>query len=112
MELSVHAKRNGELPLKGRIRQVLTKKRPVAGVIELQSFEYENVKLAVRVGKGTHTIDLSNFHKLRAHYDVSDRVTLSNSGHPSFDSIDSVERELFRDLREALGGGHPHACQN
>lgn len=107
MELSVYARRNGELPLKRRIRDVLTGRRQGSGLVELRDFDYHQVKLQVRVGAGTHTIDLSNLHKLRAHYDVTERVRVDATGHPSFDSMDAAAHDLLILMRQALGREHP-----
>lgn len=106
-ELIAHADRGlGKfLHLKGRVKEFLNGKRELKKLIELKehSFEYDNVKLELEVDKTSRTIDLSHIYKLRAYYDITDRVRMSENGHPEFESIDRNARELLKDLSDAIG---------
>ena len=107
MELIAHAERGlGKyLPLKGRVNEFLSGKRELKRLIELQeyNFEYDNIKLELEVNKKSRTIDLSDLYKIRAYYDITDRVRMSENGHPLFDSIDQNAHNLLDDLSVAIG---------
>lgn len=102
-ELVVSARRNKHIPILGRIHEFLNGNRELRGLIELQNFEYDTVKVEVEINKNHRTIDLANLHKIRAYYDITEEVQISDSGHPSFDSIDTVAMRLLGDLSEAIG---------
>lgn len=102
-ELIASAKRNKYLPIFGRIQEFLNGNRELRRIIELQNFEYDTVKVEVEINKNHRTIDLANLHKIRAYYDITEEVLISDSGHPSFDSIDNVAMRLLKDLSEAMG---------
>lgn len=102
-ELVVSAKRNKNISISGRIQEFLKGEKELNSLIELRNFEYDNIKLGIDFKKNHRTIDLSNLHKLRAYYDITDDVTVGDNGHPSFDSIDYLAKHLIEDLFEAIG---------
>lgn len=102
LELVLFARRNSHIPISRRVEQFLNNRRPINKLIELEHFDYQNVKLEVDF-EGTHrTVDLSNLHRLRAYYDVSTKVQLGTGGHPVFESISGVGKELLGDLGRAI----------
>jgi hypothetical protein len=105
VELSVVAKRKGGLPIIRRLLEVLGKTREINKLIELQHFEYENVKVEVNFGGIHRTIDLSKLNRFRAYFDISDQVKIGPGGHPAFENLDSIATGLLRDLAEAIGSG-------
>jgi hypothetical protein len=107
LELVVAAKRKGHIPIRHRLDQFLGNRRELTKLVELQHFDYENVKLEVSF-EGTHrTVDLSNLHRLRAYYDVSSRVTFGSGGHPTFESVSGLGLDLLHDLNSAIRKGEP-----
>ena len=78
---------------------------PLKNLIEITSpnFEYDDIKIKVRLNKKYRTIDLYNFNNLRPTIDISDDVKTLSSGHPEFDSINQIAIDLFKDLATNLG---------
>ena len=104
IELTVVAGRGWRIPLKNPIRNVLGGSKNVREMVELQNFEYDNVKVELDVAGSRRTLDLSNIMKIKAHYDITEELQVGSNGHPIFDSIDGIARNLMDDLLENLGG--------
>lgn len=103
-ELVVCAKRNRYIPVVSRIQEYMDHRRELRRLIELQNFEYDTVKVEVMIHKNRRTIDLSNLNKIKAYYDITEELQVSDTGHPQFDSIDNIAESLLRDLTAALYG--------
>ena len=58
--------------------------------------------IKVKLGKNTRTIDLSQTAQLRPYFDIDNEVDRQENGHPVFESIDRIARELIADLREEI----------
>lgn len=71
-------------------------------LIEITDFEYDIVKIEIKINGKNRTIDLSNLEKLRPIIDITDEVLRENSEHPKFNSINQIAIDLFRDLAEGL----------
>lgn len=106
-ELSVSVKRNDNLPILNPILEYLKGNRALNKIVELQDFNYEDIKVELMVNKTHRTISLTNLNKVRAYYDITDKVKEDKGGHPSFESIDKIARELLKDLNEALRKENP-----
>ena len=104
-ELAFTPKRGEGIPLLGRVQDVIGGKRKVTEMVELPDFEYENVKVELYVGESRKTLDLSNVMKMSAYVDVTPDIQLGRDGHPTFDSIETVARELMSSLVAKLGSG-------
>ncbi len=106
MELVVKIKSAQRFPFERRIRRCLNGKRKVQELIELEEtrFVYDNVKIVVKVGGRDRTVDLGNPKRLRATFDVTDRVQIGRGGHPRFESISEVAHEIMHDLENQLYG--------
>lgn len=91
---------NGKLPYKKGMND-----DPLKDLIEITSpnFEYDDIKIKVRLNKKYRTIDLYDFNNLRPTIDISDDVKTLSSGHPEFDSINQIAIDLFKDLATNLG---------
>ena len=100
MQLVVTARRGKTLPLVGRLKDVVSGKRQLQNMIELQDFPYDTVKVELNVNGRTRTVDLGNLGRARAYYDVDKDVKRGANGHPLFDSIDKVAEELLTDIRK------------
>jgi len=105
-EYVISAKRRGSIPILGRILEVLNGQRQLNELIEIQSFEYDKVKVEVDLNGNKRTIDLSDMSKLRAYIDVSQSVRLGNDGHPLFESIDEIAQGLLQDLWTQIRGNN------
>lgn len=104
-EIVLKAKR-GERFLSRHVRHWLD--RGLQGkILELAGLDVEasTVKLEVDLNNRRRVFDVSNMGRMRAYHDVSEQVAMDDSGHPRFESLDSVARELLADLKEELYGG-------
>lgn len=105
VELVVSARRNRRLPIIGRVRDVIDGRRNVREMVELHDFEYDTVKVEIEMEGSRRTIDLSDVMKLRAYYEVTSELQIGPNGHPVFNSIDGVARDLMGGLLDSLGTG-------
>jgi hypothetical protein len=106
LELIMHAKRNGHLPLVDKIREFLTQHKDLKAMYEIKDFDYDNVKLEVDVNGRLRTIDLSHIERLRTFYDVTDEIEMAPDGHPSYPSINLHARTLMNDILTTMGIEH------
>ncbi len=97
-ELVISAKRRGRIPIIGRILEVINGKRQLNELIEIKDFKYEKVKIEIDINGNKRTIDLSDINKIRPYIDITQNIKLGDNGHPLFNSIDAISRELLRDL--------------
>jgi hypothetical protein len=102
MQLVVSARRGKSLPLIGRVKDVLSKKRELQSMIELPAFPYETVRVEVNVNGRKRTVDLGNLARARAYYDVDQDVKRGLNGQPVFKSIDTVARDLLAEIFDQL----------
>lgn len=106
VEYVVRARRRHTLPIVGRIREFMDGRRDWHNIIELENFDYDEVKLEVDFGGSRRTLEMSHPEELRVRFDITEAVQLGNDGHPQFGSIDGIAREYARDLSGRLRGGH------
>ncbi|MDZ8056570.1 MAG: hypothetical protein RMX63_34665 [Aulosira sp. ZfuCHP01] len=109
-ELVLSAPKNGILPY--HIRSMFSTNLDkflnsddvsVGSIIEVQNFDYDNIKMQVRVGNSYKTVDISDMAKLRYYEDISG-IDLNTNGHPKFDIIDSRAKALLKDLAISVWG--------
>jgi len=114
-ELILSAPKNGILPY--HIRSMFSTNLDkflnsddvsVGSIIEVKNFDYDNIKMQVRVGNSYKTINLSDMGKLRYYEDISG-INLNANGHPKFDIIDSVAKSLLKDLAMSIWGDNVDA---
>ena len=72
-------------------------------MIELQDFDYDNVKVEIELAGSRKTLDLSNIMKLRAYYDITSELVVGPDGHPVFSSIDGIAQDLMGSLLSTIG---------
>ncbi|MFN6539342.1 MAG: hypothetical protein RM021_023730 [Nostoc sp. EkiNYC01] len=109
-ELVLSAPKNGILPhyIRSMISTNIDKflnsdDLSVGSIIEVNNFDYDNIKMQVRVGNSYKTIDISDMGKLRYYEDISG-LDLDINGHPKFDIIDSRAKSLLKDLAISIWG--------
>lgn len=106
IELKIKARRNKFLPLNKRVEKFVN--NPNASIFEIREFENlgfdgnHKSKINVRLGNSNRTIDLSDTMQLRPYYDIDAKVRKDASGHPEFNSIDSIAKEFISDLQKEL----------
>lgn len=77
-------------------------------LIEITDFEYDAVKIEIKIHDKKRTIDLSNLDKLRPILDITDEVERENSEHPEFDSINQIAIDLCIHLAKGLKIGNKY----
>lgn len=58
--------------------------------------------IRVKLGKNTRTIDISHVAQLKPYFDIDLEVEKGSNGHPVFESIDSISRNLILDLNDEI----------
>jgi hypothetical protein len=111
VEYTINAKRNRTLPIMSRLKEVLIGKREMNRLIEIENFDYSNVKIEVDLNGNRRTIDLSNPKQLRAYYDITDKLITTEDGHPAYNEVDVIAKELLTELSHMIRGG-ADASQN
>lgn len=104
VELVILPGRGRRIPLLGRLAEVIQGDRNVNNLIELEDFDYDNVKVELEVAGSHRTLDLSDVMRLKAHYDITGDLEIGQDGHPVFASIDQIARGLMNGLLDNLGG--------
>lgn len=102
-ELVVKTSRNGHFPILGRIKECVSKHRPLNQFIEIKNFEYDMVRIGVDFNGNLRTFDLSDLYKISPSLDVSAEVELKD-GHPTFTSINTVAERFLDDLSKQIRG--------
>lgn len=106
VELVIMARRGSFLPVKDRIRRFFNKEVELNKFIALKEtkFKYQDVKLKTKVGHSKRTVSLGSLKLLRSYYDISDDVKMDGAtGHPTFDSIDALAKDLASRIRKSMG---------
>jgi len=101
-ELIIHAGGDERIPIFPRIKAVLDGKRQVKNLVEIEGFEPQVVKLNINYGGKPRVIDLGRPNEMRAYEEITDKVETGIDGHPTFESIDKLARELLTELTTLL----------
>jgi len=106
VQISIKARRNKFLPLNDRVGRFID--HPNTRIFDIREFEAlgfdgeHKSKMVVSLGKSKRTIDLSDTANLRPYYDIDSEVQKNSSGHPEFNSIDTIAKGLMEDLQIQL----------
>ncbi|EQB3099723.1 hypothetical protein [Clostridium botulinum] len=84
------------------IRECILGQSSINNVIEIDGFEYENIKLEFKFGGKNKTINLSNIENISVNEDITNKVTLEN-GHPTKQSITPVLENIAVDYLNEMG---------
>ena len=98
VEMSFIAERGTKLPMLERLGEILEGKRNANELIEIREGGYDKVKVEVEINGKTRTFDLSSNAFVRPNIDITEDISIDQDGHPTFDSIDRVARDLLKDL--------------
>lgn len=92
------------------IKRYFDRHRAAGSVLELEGtrFPYDSVKIRVTFRGKERTVDLSNPKSMRAAFDITNQVTFSAAGHPTFVSISGVAKGILSDIKDELYGTGPH----
>lgn len=103
MELVVRTREAGRLRA---IQRYFEANPGMGGMLEIDEtrFQYDSVKVKVKMDGKERTMDLSNPTQLRAAFDITPLVEWSAAGHPTFASVSQAARDLLTDLSRQLYG--------
>jgi len=105
-EFVIYAKRashglRGIMPL---VRDAIRDRGGVQRLTEIADTEANRIKVAVKQGGRTRTLELADTLKMRAYYDITNDVRLNNVGLPLYASINRLAHALLRRQYDELGG--------
>jgi len=103
-EYQLCAFRNKRFPIVDPFMKFVASRGNLKGLIEVQDFDYDNIKLEILINKKRRTINLSNLDTIKAYYDITDRIIIGDDGHPKFSSINAVANEYLNDLAAVMYG--------
>lgn len=101
-ELSVRARPNKEIPIIGSILNCRQRNEDLSSLFSFDDFDYNTIRMEVKIGNDKRMVDFSNLYKLRAYFDITEDIAIGDNGHPTFESIDRVARDLLQAIREAI----------
>jgi hypothetical protein len=63
-----------------------------------KNFHPKSALIDVEINGKKRTINIQNLTKFRAYFDISPDVRLGNDGHPEFESVAQISRDLLNDI--------------
>jgi hypothetical protein len=103
VEYSIVAKRHSDLPVLNRlIRKLTDKNRANLHIVEPRGFKDSQVLVEVELNGHTRTINIKDANKIRAYFDITDRVKFGRDGHPTFRSMLRESKGLMDDVWRSL----------
>lgn len=104
METVIKAKRDRFLSIPAWVRDLANDRAPAGDVVEIDGVEFDDVKIVISDGGKMRTLSVNDVRKFRMSIDVTEDVDIDDeTGQPTFDSVDTVAREIIPELRTAIG---------
>lgn len=106
MEVSINAKKQKNINYyKNGILKLINREIENDELVEIEgfNFDYDEVKVELKVGKKRRTINLTDTTQVRGKFDVTEQVNIMDSGHPTYESIDREAEGLILDLGKGIG---------
>ena len=98
-EYIIKAKRNSELPVKNGLFDFLKSGKPIRDYYTVPGFDYDNVKVAVKLGNRTRNVDVGNKRSAPL-WELPGLVLERN--RPTFESVSAAVSELRGQLLDQL----------
>ncbi|HRG69311.1 MAG TPA: hypothetical protein PLS73_10710 [Saprospiraceae bacterium] len=102
IELKITAKQRHSLPFNNKVKKfVENPNAKLFDIKEMESLGFDGThksSIKANVENNTRTIDLSDTLQIRPYYDINSEVKKEISGHPKFDSIDNIAKQLIGNL--------------
>lgn len=112
VELKYIPGRGKGLPLIDKLLRFLDGNYEMTKLVEVSSFEYENVKVEIDLYGSKKTLDLSDTNKMNTNIDITQEVQMNDDGFPEFQSIDKIALDLLDDLLDLMGLDREYVEQN
>lgn len=85
--------------LKQKLKGLLKKNATIHDLIDFKDYDYDELKVDIRYGNSSKIIDMSDIFKLRAYFDVSDKVKIDlKTGTGTYSSLRKVFVEELQHL--------------
>ncbi len=104
-DLVITAHRNKQLPLLNKIRRFQNGKLGVKEFFDLKYFSYDKIQIEMVKSGNKRTLDLSEMNRIRAYFDITDKVKINKNGHPETQSTIIEAEKLLLDLKKSLKRG-------
>ena len=79
---------------------------PIAEMVDtldiIESFAPEEIKLQINIGKTQKTLIVDGEKMGRPSFDITEKIKISNNGHPELMSIDKEARQLLSEIRNTM----------
>lgn len=76
--------------------------RAFSDIVQIEGFEYNELKMDFKLGKTSKTVNLANVDNLQMIEDITDKVHLEG-GHPTFDSLKEQMKQTGKEYLLAKG---------
>jgi hypothetical protein len=98
--------RASNLPIFNKVRQAISNKQGVKQLFELEEVkDYDRVKIELKIGQTTKTIDLENCDDFNNSIDITDELAIDPvTGHPTIDSLKSTFWFYLADVCQQIYG--------
>lgn len=106
LELKLVAKRRSSLPYNNRVKKFID--NPNAVLFDIPEFSNlgfdggHKTSIRTRLGNNVRTIDLAETGLIRPYYDIDQEVSKESTGHPIFESINSITKDLLCEIQYEL----------
>jgi hypothetical protein len=97
LEFILRPKRKGYLN-SGVLLDYLSGKKAIGDLIEIESFEPDNVKAEISIDNRRRVIDFGQLARLRASFDISDEINVGADGYGTLASLKSASAALVDEL--------------
>lgn len=84
------------------INEWIAGQRSYTNIIEIEDFEYDDLKLEFKLGKTNKVISMKDTTNLRVTEDVTDQVDVFG-GNPEFESLKRIMQDTARDYLSGMG---------
>jgi hypothetical protein len=101
LEFILRPKRKGYLN-SGVLLDYLNGKKAIGDLIEIDSFEPDNVKAEISIDNRRRVIDFGKLGRLRASFDISDEINVGADGYGTLASLKSASSTLVDELAGQL----------
>lgn len=84
------------------LKDIIETPSSLNNLVEIDNFEYDTVKLEVKINNKPRTISLDNEQKMRPIFDITNEINTNASQHPIFESIDIFSKGFLEEFKKHL----------
>lgn len=87
---------------KKAIKEWMSGQKSFTQIIEIDGYQYDDLKLEIKLGKTVKTFNLGNLQRMVVSEDITSEVMLAG-GHPVFSSLKSKMKDVSKEYLEGMG---------